>query len=107
MTAIEQIRAELEAATPGPWSTEREDDVEMFGDPVHLIGDGEPGSEDAYLFTTDANATLIAHAPTHLAALLDVALAAQAVVARHPDSPVGEHPAVDMLRPALERLEAL
>jgi hypothetical protein len=40
-----------------------------------------------------------------VAALLDVAEAAQAVVARHPDSSPGEHPAVDMLRPVLERLE--
>jgi hypothetical protein len=79
VTTIEQIRAELDAATPGPW--------EVVEPESHGPGIEAPGANESIVVYSDdpeggvetglADATLIAHAPTYLASLLDVAEAAQ------------------------------
>lgn len=69
MTAIEQIRKELDAATPGPWFTEL--DGVYNANRMYLVTPTGDSDQDR------ADATLIAHAPTYLAALLDVVEAAQ------------------------------
>lgn len=76
MTAIDQIRKELDAATPGPWEVATGPKlgwVAQINDlwVVHDVEEAGP---------VEADATLIAHAPTYLAALCDVAEAAQAMV---------------------------
>lgn len=72
VTTIEQIRKELEAATPGPWV---EHDDEIWGHTATIVSHRRICTpRDA---NRVANATLIAHAPAYLAALLDVAEAAQ------------------------------
>lgn len=83
---IAQIRAELEAATPGPWSwmggNPEYDEYEALEGPTARV----LGSEVAHAFHTclsEADATLIANAPTYLSALLDVAEAAQRVGQTH------------------------
>jgi hypothetical protein len=81
-TFIGRLRQELEAATPGPW--------ECWVDNPSLPGlwavgrpeevEGENGDSSAFVageVWEEADATLIANAPTCLAALLDVAEAAQ------------------------------
>lgn len=59
--------------TDEAWKTERAESVEMYGDPVHLVGhDGiEDGDIDVYLYAPDSVAALCAAAPRLLAALCD------------------------------------
>lgn len=56
---LDAIRARLEAATPGPWEPESEQD-----------GDHETGYADAIFIANAADATLISNAPTDIAALV-------------------------------------
>lgn len=118
--SVERIRAELEAATPGPWEpSERlsESDDTAWGVLAWHAADEEYhmvvttlGECDNGLIVDDTNrmadARLIAHAPTYLAALLDVAEALQSIADRHPDALPDEHPAVDIARAALAALES-
>ena len=60
--ALSQIETELREATPGPW-------------------------EVGVTYNYDRNATLIAHAPTYLAALVRVVRAVQAVECLHCPEP--------------------
>ncbi len=68
-TKLDEIRARLEAATPGKWK--------RFGVARHIIGTKFNEAEAAGIIhhqwshnTTDANADLIVNAPTDLAYLL-------------------------------------
>lgn len=79
MTRIEQIKARLEAATPGPWGYDLnghiitiEDDGEC-GDTVLVLAGIGPGCVRG----KDADAELAAHAPDDIAALILVAEAAE------------------------------
>lgn len=77
MTAIERIRGELAAATPGPWGIDTEPGFEHHvrtagtstTTPMWEKDRGVPVADCAL----NEDATLIANAPTYLAALLDVA----------------------------------
>lgn len=65
LVGVAKIRAELKAATPGPWYPNLNDlplrDVLSDADDEQICDDATP-----------ANARLIANAPTYLAALCDV-----------------------------------
>jgi hypothetical protein len=75
-STITQIKAELAAATPGPWKVNRDgpDDMAWVMGQYDELADAHAEVTDYLLF---ADATLIASARNHLAALLDVAEAAQ------------------------------
>jgi hypothetical protein len=85
---LERIRAELAAATPGPWYPHVESHTDITDErwiQVEVRAEnGVPGNGNLNTVATlgddevsEADATLIAHAPTYLAALLDIAEAAQ------------------------------
>jgi len=59
---IEEIRARLEAATPGPW---RKDATPGYFEPAVWIGEGCVYPEE------QSDATFIAHAPQDIADLLE------------------------------------
>lgn len=95
--SIDSVRKRLEAATPGPWwigpsrrGFEMHIGAGAFDEYAHgsrwpAVHGGtyvvSPGREGDGGIDDTANADLIAHAPTDLAALLKVAEAAQAYVA--------------------------
>jgi hypothetical protein len=75
---IAAIRARLAAATPGPWRVHSRGDVALIDPrqwPAWAVADDPDGGEDDFerlvAEATAADADLIAHAPTDLAALLD------------------------------------
>lgn len=75
MTRLAEIRARLEAATPGPW---------IVDDDIHQIVTAWRSSPQAVrtrdiVGITHADRTFIAHAPTDIAALLTIAEAAWAL----------------------------
>jgi hypothetical protein len=74
-TIIEQIRAELEAATPGPWVVGSDGRIWDVHEPVG----GERCITGFAGMPLYFDGELIAHAPAYLAALLDVAEAAQSL----------------------------
>lgn len=80
MTRLDEIRARLEAATPGPWSADY-----WHGDPLQTwaVTDDAGVKELAVADElTEADALLIAHAPEDLRILLAVAEAAAEWITR-------------------------
>lgn len=98
MNGIEKIRAELKAASRVPWEREvtrrptqhvcgdcgRTHDTKTYEDvvtrTVQTVQDDLLYPDEVCTVYSDEDATLIANAPTYLAALCDVAEAAQKVV---------------------------
>lgn len=76
-TTVQQIRDELEAADSGQW---RQRGGTVYGGPDGLTPIAK--ASIAAWSKTEANATLIANAPAHLAALLDENERLRAAVAR-------------------------
>lgn len=83
---IAQIRARLEAATPGPWDERRQDDYACAAYYSIWGGDAEviatDWNDEQYPPTRQADCDLIANAPADLAYLLSELAAAQARVER-------------------------
>lgn len=87
--SVERIRAELEAATPGPWAisylckgfgqreTRTPAGICSVGEQKRMIVVDVLESPLGQIRRQQADIALIAHAPTYLAALLDVAEGAQ------------------------------
>ncbi len=86
--ALSQIETELREATPAPWyfATDKPHDNPLIGNYTQLCSladevdeyeaDILSADDCADLFVAEPNATLIAHCPTYLAALVEVAKAA-------------------------------
>ena len=87
MNQMEEMKARLAAATPGPWMKDPDE-------PTHILKPDKPGSSwdgtviatlqrDDFGLFEEANADLIAHAPETQAKLIAALEAVEALHARH------------------------
>lgn len=104
MSRVEDIKARLDAATPGPWEAQGQEDNDTGFDVV---------IKEVAVVQYRRDADLIAHAPTDLRDLLAIAEEARNVLQAHdeaaePDAEMDwTGPMVDLrLRAALDRLDA-
>lgn len=100
MTRIDEIRARLDKATPGPWTVNSETGSNEFCDytvyGIEGVCDANWASDDSPAFAycdgmTAEDADFIAHAPEDIRRLLDTLDQIRNVLGEEPD-PCPEHP---------------